>query len=190
MFTEIALNTLQKQFGYTNLSDLIVRRAGVWDTYMGNIAQRFVSEVLDYNTCTTAALDYFWGKILKITRNFTGEDGETFTLNDDQFREIIKIRAFGTTWQGDVASMNEFLQNLFGDRGSVYMIDRQDMTSQIFVFNFLLEPWEDYLFRTQDVLPRPAGIGTEILQITTDDVFGFYGSDFQPFDQGVFYNGN
>lgn len=189
MFQEVSLNVLQKQYGYTNLSDLILKRAAVWDKYMGNISQTFVNEILDYNTCIPEALDYFWGKMLKITRNFEGKDGQVFTLNDDQFREIIKIRAFGTTWQGDILSMNTFLANLFKDRGKAYLIDNLDMTVQIYAFEFELEDWERYLFTTQDILPRPAGIGTDIYQIATADTFGFYGSDYQPFDQGVLWNG-
>lgn len=188
-FRDIVLNTIQNQFAYTNISDLIVRRADVWDKHFGDISERFVNEILDYNTCVPSALDYFWGKILKISRNFTDADGKTFSLTDEQFREIIKIRAFGTTWQGDALSMNEFLKNLFGTRGTVYMVDSQDMTTQIFVFSFQLEPWEKYLFETQDVLPRPAGIGTSIYELDTSTIFGFQGSDFQPFDQGTLWGG-
>lgn len=188
-FHDVALDTIQKQFAYTNVSDLITRRADVWDKHFGDISRRFVDEILDYNTCVPSALDYFWGKILKISRNFTDVGGNAFSLTDDQFREVIKIRAFGTTWQGDALSMNEFLGNLFHPRGIVYMVDSQDMTTQIFVFSFQLEPWEKYLFTTQDVLPRPAGIGTCILEIDSSTVFGFYGSNFQPFNQGTFFNG-
>ena len=189
MFQEISLNVLQKQYGYTNFSDLILKRSAVWDKYMGNISETFVREILDYNTCIPEALDYFWGKILKITRNFSAADGSVFSLTDDQFREIIKIRAFGTTWKGDILSMNVFLKNLFKDRGNAYILDNLDMTVQIFVFDFILEDWESYLFTTQDISPRPGGVGTKIYQLDTENTFGFYGSDFQPFNQGVFWNG-
>ncbi len=189
MFQEAALNVLQKQFGYTNVSDLIMKKAAVWDKYLGDISQKFVKEILDYNTCIPEALDYFWGKILKISRNFAAADGTIFSLSNDQFREIIKIRAFGTTWDGTITSMNAFLQNLFKDRGNAYLIDNLDMTVQIFVFDFILEDWESYLFTTQDILPRPAGVGTKIYQIDVENTFGFYGSDFQPFGQGVFWDG-
>ena len=37
MFQEAALNVLQKQFGYTNVSDLIMKKAAVWDKYLGDI---------------------------------------------------------------------------------------------------------------------------------------------------------
>ena len=189
MFREISLNVLQKQYGYTNISDLILKRAAVWDKHMGNISETFVREILDYNTCIPEALDYFWGKMLKITRNFVDAEGKTFSLTNDQFREVIKIRAFGTTWKGDILSMNVFLKNLFKDRGNAYILDNLDMTVQIFVFDFILEDWESYLFTTQDILPRPAGVGTKIYQLDTENTFGFYGSDFQPFNQGVLWDG-
>ncbi|MBR2771603.1 MAG: DUF2612 domain-containing protein [Bacteroidales bacterium] len=191
MFREQTLNVLQQQYGYTNISDLVTRKADLWDKYMGNIAERFVSEILDYNTCIPAALDYYWGPLLKITRNFTDDYGNVFTLTDEQFREVLKIRAFGTTWDGTVATLNAFLANLFAGRGNVYMVDRQDMTAQIYVFTFRLEPWEQYLFTHRDVLPRCAGVGTAIYEITQDTLFGFENEDnnWQPFNEGTFWLG-
>ena len=85
--------------------------------------------------------------------------------------------------------MNEFLKELYRDRGTVYMVDRQNMTVQTYVFLFQLEPWERYLFIEKDVLPRPAGIGTAIYEITTEDTFGFHNTELQPFNQGVFWRG-
>ena len=179
MFREQALNVLQQQYGYTNVSDLMMRKAAVWDKYMGNISQQFVTDILDFNTCVPSALDYYWGKMLKVSRTFTDMDGNKFSLTDDQLREIIKIRAFGTSWDGTITTLNRFLGNLFADRGLVYMIDRQNMTSQIYVFTFKLEDWEKYLFIHKDVLPRVAGVGTEIYELTTDTLIGFQGTEFQ-----------
>ncbi len=179
MFREQALNVLQQQYGYTNISDLMLKKADVWDKHMGNIAQRFINEILDFNTCVPSALDYYWGKMLKVSRTFTDMDGNKFSLTDDQFREVIKLRAFGTVWDGTVVSLNQFLGNLFADRGLVYMIDRQDMTTQIYVFTFRLEDWEKYLFIHKDILPRVAAVGTAIYELTSDTLIGFEGTDFQ-----------
>lgn len=186
MFKEVTLNNLQKQFGYTNGSNLLLQRASVWDKYMGNISQTFVDEIMNLDTCVSDALDYFWGRIFKINRTFEDGDGNLFTLSDDQFREVLKIRAFGTVWQGDILSMNEFLGNLFKDRGICYMRDNLDMTVQWYVFYFSLEDWERYLFTTQDILPRCAGIGTGVYELS-EDFLGFYGTEYQPFDQAPFF---
>ena len=189
MFKEVALDILQKQYGYTNVSDLMIKRATVWDNYLGDVSERFITEILDYNTCIPEALDFIWGRMLKVTRTFAGVDGENFTLTDDQFREIIKIRAFGTIWDGSVYKMNRFLQDLFKNRGTAYVQDSLDMKYEIFVFDFMLEPWEEYLFLYKDILPRPAGVGIAIYNLFADSTFGFEGTEFQPFNQGVLWNG-
>lgn len=173
-FKRIALDNLQRQFGYTNVATLMMERAKLCDKYIGDLSETFGREILDYNTCVPSALDFFWGRLFKISRTFSDDKGKSFTLTDDQFREIIKIRAFGTTWDGTVQSINTFLAELFKDRGKAYMIDPQNMTTIIFAFNFVLEDWELYLFRNKDILPRPAGVGTEINIFDTPyKYFGF-----------------
>lgn len=189
MFRERTLDVLQKQYGYTNISDLLLKKSVVLDAHFGDIAESFVTEILDFDTCIPASLDYYWGKVFKLSRTFTDDEGNEFSLSDAQFRTLIKIRAFGTRWNGSALMMNEFLKELYRDRGTVYMVDRQNMTVQTYVFLFQLEPWERYLFIEKDVLPRPAGIGTEIYEITTEDTFGFHNTELQPFNQGVFWRG-
>lgn len=186
-FRQIALDNLQKQFGYTNLSDLLMKRAEVWDKNFGDISQRFENDILNLDTCNSSALDYFWGKIYRITRTFEDGNGNQFVLDDDLFREILKIRAFGCRWNGSLTEMNEFLKNLFKDRGSCYVLDNKNM-QEVFVFNFDLSPEEEYLFKNKDILPRPAGVGVLLLELS-DDLLGFYGSDRLPFNDGVFWNG-
>jgi len=189
MFRENTLDVLQKQYGYTNISDLLLKKAAVLDTHFGDLAESFVSEILDFDTCIPAALDYYWGKVFKLSRAFTDGNGNEFRLSDAQFRTLIKIRAFGSRWDGSAFMMNEFLKELYRNRGTVYMVDRQNMTVQTYVFLFTLEPWERYLFIEKDVLPRPAGIGTAIYEITTEDTFGFHNTELQPFNEGVFWRG-
>ncbi len=189
MFRELTLNVLQKQYGFTNISDLLLKKAAVLDAHFGDIAESFVSEILDFDTCIPAALDYYWGRVFKLSRVFTDDKGNQFSLSDAQFRRLIKIRAFGTRWDGSALMMNEFLKELYRDRGTVYMVDRQNMTVQTYVFLFTLEPWERYLFIEKDVLPRPAGIGTAVYEITAEDTFGFHNTDLQPFNEGVFWRG-
>lgn len=189
MFREASLDVLQKQYTYTNISDLMLRKATVLDEAFGDLSEAFVRDILDFDTCIPEALDYYWGKVFRISRTFTDENGNEFTLTDDQFRQLIKIRAFATRWDGTAMMMNEFLKDLYKDRGTAYMLDRQNMTVQVYVFMFGLEQWEKYLFTTKDVLPRPAGVGTDIYEVDVGDLFGFQGTEFQPFNQGVFWTG-
>ena len=179
-FVDMAHDILQKQYACTNISALIELKAAVWEKYFGGLSAKFNEDILDPDTCCSDALDYFWSRILKITRSFEYEDGRLFVLDDDQFREILKIRAFSTTWDGRISSMNLFLQEIFASRGIVYVVDRQNMERQIFVFAFELEEWEIYLFEHKDILPRPAGIENEVRVLPNEDYFGFAYSGFDP----------
>jgi hypothetical protein len=170
-FEEITKNILQFQYDGTNIANLLLNKATVYNKYIGSLTASFRNEILNYNTCTAEALDYIWGKLFKISRVFKNKDGVTFSLTDDQFREIIKIKAFCTDWDGSINTANNFLRELFGERGVVYIIDNQTMNISTYVFKFELEDWEKLLFTKYDILPRPAGVNTEILQIF-DRYFG------------------
>ena len=187
---QIALDNLQRQFGYTNVSNLIIKRAEVWDEYFGDIAKRFVNEILNLDTCVSEALDYYWGRLYKITRVFTDALGNKMTLDDDLFREVLKIRAFGSRWDGTLASMNNFMAGLFKGQRFVFVTDSQSMSGGLKYEFSTLTPEELYLFTHKDILPRQAGVGLEIHIIDTDTTFGFYGTELQPWGQGVLYQGS
>ena len=187
--TQVALDNLQRQFGYTNVSDLIMKRAAVWDSYFGDIADTFESEILNLDTCISDALDYYWGRIYKLSRVYVNEDDEKVSLSDDLFREMLKIRAFGSRWNGTLAQMNEFMSNLFKDRGFVFVTDSQSMSGGLKYDFTKLSPEETWWFTHKDILPRQAGVGLEIHIIDTETTFGFYGTELQPWSQGVLYQG-
>lgn len=187
---KVSLDNLQRQFGYTNVSDLIIKRAQVWDKYFGDISERFETEILNLDTCISEALDYYWGRLYKITRVFTDELGVKFSLTDEMFREILKIRAFGSRWDGTLASMNDFMAGLFKGQRFVFVTDSQSMSGGLKYEFSTLTPEELYLFTHKDILPRQAGVGLEIHIIDTDTTFGFYGTELQPWSQGVLYQGS
>lgn len=175
--TDVSKNVLEKQYIYTNVGDLALKISEVYEKYLGQLSQKFNSEILDFNTCSSEALDYYWGQMFRINRRFYDENNNLMVLTDDQFREIIKIRAFGTVWDGSIATMNVFLSNLFKDRGVCYMLDPQNMTYELFVFQFELEDWERYLFLNYDIFPRPAGVATQIEEVGDTKYFGFSSYD-------------
>lgn len=187
-FKEAILNVLQRQFLYTNIAKFGVEMARVFDKYLGDIADRFNNEILNVDTCNSSALDNLWGKLFKISRNQV-INGSTVVLNDDQFREILKIRLFNTTWDGSLYDLNRFMKGLFKNRGEINIVDLQNMNSTFYIVNFELEDWEFQLFTTnKDILPRQAGCGLSVIIIDIENVFGFNGSLLQPFNQGTFIN--
>lgn len=185
---QVVLDSLQRQFGYTNISDLLLKKAEVWDKFFGDISSTYVSEILNFDTCISEALDYLWGKIYRISRTFKNEDGETISLTDDEFRRFIKIRAFSCRWKGDIISANEFFSELYKDRGFMYITDVGDLNIR-YEFIFRLTETERYIFSNNDILPHPAGVGLELHELDVDNTFGFYGTELQPWSQGVIYQG-
>lgn len=169
-FSDLALDRIQRQFGYTNLSYLITQKAEIWDVF-SNLAKTFGTEIMGVETCIPDALDYFWGIIFKVTRNFK-VSGTSYTLTDDEFREVLKIRMFCTSWDGTVGSLNSFIGDLLKERGRAFIVDVQNMDGILFVSDFELDDWEKALF--PQILPRPAGVGYEIeFQIINKKYFGY-----------------
>ena len=185
---QIALDNMQRQYGYTNLSYFVMNRAAVWDKFFGKISDTFIKEVLDLDTCSSSALDYYWGKRFKLSRAQKLRTGGIQVFDDETYRKLLKIRAFGCYWDGTPARMNAFLKEMFKDRGEVYMIDSQDMTIR-YEFLFPLKTWEEFVFADLDILPRQAGVGVEIHSFDPDTTFGFTDTGLQPWSQGVLYKG-
>ena len=185
MFKEIAQNLLQSQYLYSNIASLATEKAKVWDNYLGNIAQHFNDTVLNINNCEFDILVKYWGKILKTSPYFENDQGQKTTIPKSEFKNLILFRLFSNLWQGDAVSINNFMQEIYKDRGEVYVDDKADKFGIIYIFNFPLSLSEKYIFLNKDVLPRPMGLSTS----DQNTMFGFKGSNFQPLGQGVFFKG-
>lgn len=171
-FQKISTDILERQFGYTNVAKLMIERAKVWDEFFGNIVETLANQFFNIDECIPEALDYYWGRLLNITRKFEDEEGNIYTLTDSEFREVIKIKLFN--WDGSLESINTFFRNVFAGRGSFFSVDTQDMTYLKFVIDFDLTENEVALFTLFDIFPRPAGIGTRTTIIPSNQkYFGF-----------------
>lgn len=173
-YQNLSLNILERQYGYKNVAALMQERAKVWDMYMGDIADVLMTQFFDIDNCTSEALDNYWGKLLNISRVFEDSDHNIYTLTDDEFREVVKIKLFN--WDGTLISLNTFLRNVFKDRGKIYVVDSQNMTWALIIAGFDLTDNEKALFTEFDIFPRPAGIDTTIRIIDADSKFFGFGS--------------
>lgn len=173
-FQNASINVLQRQFLYTNIAKLTQEKAKVWDKYLGDITAKFCEKILNLDTCTSSALDY-WGRVFKTPRTFENKDTlEVITLTDDEYRKILKIKTFSLSYDGSLSSLNDFLYNLFKNRGIVYCVDNLNMSTTTYAFNFVLESWEKYLFKNNDILPRCAGVGKNINIVDSDNKYFGY----------------
>lgn len=157
-YWEQVQNVIQRQYGYTNISHLMQNKSEVWEKNVGNIKENFVKDVLDFDTCTDSALDNYWGKFFKITREFLDNEGNTLKLSREEYIRVLKIKAFGCSYDGGLKELNLFLNNLFLEKGQAYCIDRQDMSMEYFFIQCGLSDAEKFIYLNRDVFPRPSGV--------------------------------
>ena len=145
------------------------------------------------NTAVGVQLDTI-GKWLGLSRqvDFQPTDGSSSILDDKYYRIALKAKIVKNLWKGTIEDFYNMWQILFnGEDLQVYLADNQDM-------DYIIVTWDSTtqdsmindLLRNGYIIPRPAGLGTLYVDVDSEEVFGFDGSDFQPFNQGVFWPNN
>lgn len=118
---------------------------------------------------------------------------DSVRLEGDAFRTAILIKALCNISAADAHSVNRVMSQLFGDRGSVYVLDLGNMTMRL-MFDFDLTKYEFALMTESGAMLRPAGVLLDILTVPSP-VFGFAEANTNPdpstwqalpFDVGVF----
>lgn len=112
--------------------------------------------------------------------NFGRESSGVAGLTLEQKRLVLRLRYFQLITDGTVPHINFILRDVFGQG---YVVDNHDMTM---TYVFQTEPSAQVraVLAQFDLLPRPAGVGTNIV-ILTDPVWGF-GVENQNFENGPF----
>lgn len=115
--------------------------------------------------------------------NFATDAPTVNNLSVDQKRLILKLRYFQLVTRGAVPEINRFLATLFGP-GKVFVLDNLNMTIT-YIFTEAPDSGLIYVLQQFDILPRPAGVGVNIIVSATEG-FGFdpYGLNY---DNGNFY---
>lgn len=121
--------------------------------------------------------------------NFSSSNN-IITLTLEEQRLILRLKYYQLVSRGAIPEINNILRMLFAPYvdadvpAAAWVLDGLDM-SMTYVFNFNVPNNFMYLFRTLDILPRPAGVLLKYI-IMTDQVFGFNESD----GVGGFINNN
>lgn len=108
--------------------------------------------------------------------NFAPANGGTIVLPLATNRLALQLRYFQLCSSGTVPEINRFMNYVFAQYnnaapGSVFLVDNLDMT-QTYYFLFPVT-WDlAFLFNNFDILPRPAGVGTNYKD-TTLNYWGF-----------------
>lgn len=143
-------------------------------------------EVADMESAAGVFLDW-WGERVGVTR-YIKVNGEYVRLDDDYYRFLLFYRARCNLSDATCATMNRMLSQLTSER--IFVVDYQDMTLQSIVIIGSISDLMATILQTYGLLNRPAGVMTNFIIIYPDEqIFGFEGSELQPFDQGVFNPG-
>lgn len=171
-------------------------------------AQDFFDVAMNLDTAQGIGLD-IWGRIVGVSRavSYPNPEGEYFgfkdgfypfgdrpfysnsggnsawELADDAYRQMIMIKAFSNIIYATAPNINKLMKMIFRGKGYYQIIG--DMQAN-YVFEYTLSPFERFLLTETTLIPRPCGVFVGIQEMDIDNYFGFYGSGFKPFDQGVF----
>lgn len=147
---------------------------------------QLLRDVADARTADGVFLDW-WGKRVGVDRLIQVDD-EFIRFDDDYFRFLIMYRALCNLSDSSAATMNRLLSQLTDQQ--VFIVDYQNMSIRSIVVVGSMSDLQITILRAYGLLNRPMGVMTNFLVIYPDDaIFGFAGSDLQPFDQGVFNPG-
>jgi hypothetical protein len=116
---------------------------------------------------------------------YQGAISQNYRLTNEAYRQLILIKAAANIAATTVPALNALLLALFHNRGRCYVSDLGNMTMR-YTFEFRLEPWEKTLVLNSGYLPRPAGVLIDHAEVI-GPVFGFDGSELQPFNQAPFF---
>ena len=173
----------------------------------------FFNKIWNIDTANSYGLD-IWGRIVGVRRYLTIKKTEknfgfntpnnsftpfnvapfrngepatsTYRLADEAFRKLIMVKAMANIVRPNAPTLNMMLQYLF-DGKRCYALDLGNMAMR-YVFAFYLQPFERAIIQS-DVMPRPAGVRLEILEVPQPYIFGFAeaGKESAPFNQGIFF---
>ncbi len=95
--------------------------------------------------------------------NFGSLHGGSNVYSTYTARLLLRLRYFQLTSSGTVPEINRMLQYIFGEMGNAYLKDNLDM-SQTYMFGFTLPAETKFMLDNSDVLPRPAGVRSSIVE--------------------------
>ncbi len=143
-------------------------------------------DVANMDTASGVFLDW-WGERIGVDRMLkVGDRYER--LDDEQFRFLLKYRAVCNISNGTAYTINNLLSLLTDTR--TFVVDYLDMTISSIIIIGAISDLQVQILANYGLLNRPAGVLANYLLIYPDEqIFGFLGSELQPFNQGVFNPG-
>lgn len=191
---------VQRQYSETNIHNLLRGIAGVRGLYKQQAVISFKNDVRNLKTAIGGALD-MWGKLLGFSRylplNVDDPDGKYFQWNfhnryfnrlqfgrtdasdyarlpDPEYRFVLLLMLQGRSTIMTIKNLSELAQEAFNQIGlNCAVFDNFEMDKLSYVVDDIPPLWVSYVMKHYDILPRPAGVGAQLL---VDKVLpiGFY----------------
>lgn len=185
------MSNIQTQYKNTNIEKLIDSLNKVFIKYINEPINNFITDIYSLDNADTLGLD-LWGYILNFPRviKYTDTENPNITskeLSDDEYRLVLQILALNCTTSCTINDLNKLLNQLFKNYNiECFVVDNQDMTFVNYVFLQKIPDWLKAAFTNYDLLPHPQGVGTNIIEATSE-FFGFDGQELTNFYQAIFY---
>lgn len=205
-------DTLMSQ--YANSPVIISLIEGINEALDPNsTADKFYTMLWRLSSASSWGLD-IWGRIIGVSRNvqmsapdattfgfktepvspnFTpfnvapfsagGASFNTYRLPDELYKQLIIIKAASNILYATAPNINKYLQMIFDEKAYYYITGH--MTAE-YIFEFELTPFQRIIVYTLKLLPEPCGVLISYAERPIAEIFGFEGSEYETFDNGVF----
>lgn len=181
--------SIQRQYANTNIHELLNGIAKVRGVYKRQAIDTFKNDVRNLKTAVGDALD-MWGKILGFSRHIPLNTGagttyrefsfwrsyfkqlqfgridkdDYLTLPDASYRFLLLLLLQGRRTDMKIRALNDFAQELFSMIGlNCAVFDNFEMKNLSYVVDDVPPLWLTFVLKNYDLLPRPAGVGAELL---------------------------
>jgi hypothetical protein len=115
----------------------------------------------------------------------------TVTLNDADYRTLLRAKILANHWDGHNDTLQVILASLFPGTGiTLFAIDNQDMSMDIFVTGGTLTPTQLALITSGLLVPKPEGVLLAGVAVITGPLFGldFEDTGIAGLDVGAFFS--
>ncbi|MDD5786039.1 DUF2612 domain-containing protein, partial [Campylobacter lanienae] len=188
-FDEI-LGQIQAQYRDTNIKEFIGGIIEIKRKYIYMAIKSLLNDNLSISTAKGIGLD-LWGNLLHLSRYIPSDKGDNYayfnfnvknfksngglifynankpnyaSLDDLYYRQLLLILYQGYFLNSDIPNLTLFSRESLSAYGDLYIRDSLKMDWQIYVFNSKIPVWLNFMMSNFDILPRPAGVGSKIIE--------------------------
>lgn len=163
----------------SKLNSLITQKQSWYTKYVTNFIRDFFWNIFNIDTANEFGLT-IWGKMLGLDRNVVFIGGESHYLTTEQYRFLLKGQILKFNMRNvSVSEINKYLRVIFNleDNSQAFVRDNFDMSITYVITKDmgLLQEEITQLLNYYDFLPRPAGVGVNVV-LSYDGYFGFEGA--------------